>query len=97
MKPITTIMFGGLPRATSARVFALHGVARRSSMASPRSSSGPLSGVKILDLSRILAGPFATATLGDMGADVIKVEKPKTGDDTVRLACDLCKFMIDHM
>lgn len=41
-----------------------------------------LSNVKILDLSRVLAGPLATMMLGDMGADVVKVERPGTGDDT---------------
>jgi len=44
--------------------------------------AGPLAHLKILDLSRVLAGPWAGQILGDLGADVIKVEHPGTGDDT---------------
>jgi crotonobetainyl-CoA:carnitine CoA-transferase CaiB-like acyl-CoA transferase len=51
---------------------------------------GPLQGIKILDMTSVLMGPYATQTLGDYGADVIKVESPE-GDITRQIGLSQCQ------
>ena len=55
--------------------------------------TGPLDGIKIFDLTRVLAGPSCVQILGDLGADVIKIERPNVGDDTRKFGPPFVKDM----
>jgi hypothetical protein len=76
-RPSCSVIQLGCDVAASCAIYGLDATGGSSAMA----QAGPLSGITIVDLSRILAGPYCTLLLAELGARVIKVEPPQQGDD----------------